>query len=369
MSAQDIAPDKLNTDQPFQDSTEALGATLAEARNRMGLEQREVASRLGLNPVLIGHLEKGDFEALGAPIYVRGYLTRYARFLDLPEQQILERHKRLGKNEVPPLRIARPIKPQAKMNDAGVRWFFYLLVFALIGSVGWQGFKQVADNWESSDDLPSIASSTDDSTTIALPQPESETATQANEDQSSEPASAQSQEQASPAAAISTTESASVPAESAATESTTPEATSTVDEPASAAASATDSPTVPDSENPQTAATATPGEQSATPAESPAPQETSTTAASGGSPELVIAFAEDCWVEIKDANGERLAYGIMQADTVSRLTGTPPFSVTLGNSVGVREFTFNGKPVERSVYIPNRGTVSRFSLGTPPANQ
>jgi cytoskeleton protein RodZ len=367
MSAQDIAPDKSESTQALQDSAEALGATLAEARNRLGLEQREVATRLGLNPVLIRRLEEGAFDALGAPVYVRGYLTRYARFLDLSEQHILERHKRLGVNELPPLRVSRPLKPQAKMTDTSVRWFSYLLVFALIGWVGWQGFQQVADHWESTEDMPPLFRSlTGNSSSITLPQREPAPRTDSG---------------ASPAPQVTASTPVPLPAESSA-----PAAA-----PGTAAAPAVtnDTPTVTATPEPTTPtppvailalpvpplpATETPTPPSetaaATPqpavgaADSPAPPTKPTTAT--GSPELVIAVAQDCWVDIRDANGQRLVYGIMKADTVSTVSGPGPFSVTLGNAVGVREIKLNGQPVEQSVYIPRRGTVSRFTLETQP---
>ncbi|MCP5424502.1 MAG: DUF4115 domain-containing protein [Gammaproteobacteria bacterium] len=372
MSAQDIAPDKLESPQTFDDSPEALGATLAEARNRLGLEQREVATRLGLNPVLIRHLEEGAFGALGAAVYVRGYLSRYARFLDLSEQEILERHKRLGMNELPPLRVARPIKPQARMKDTVVGWFSYLLVFAIIGGVGWQGYKQVADHLESADDLPPLlrALTGNDRAGLALPKPETPPdSAQNSAPQSAAPATASTDTQplAKPAAETAKptaqVESPSAtPAKPAPLAVPTPETTAatsitTIALPMPKPAAVPETPVPSPISSPQTQVVA---EQPAPPASEPV-----ATMTPSDTPQLVIAFSQDCWVEVKDANGQRVAYGIMKANTVNTVSGSGPFSVTLGNAVGVSEIKLNGKPVEQSVYIPRRGTVSRFTLGTP----
>ena len=84
-----------------------------------------------------------------------------------------------------------------------------------------------------------------------------------------------------------------------------------------------------------------------------------------GESRLILEFSDDCWVEIKDVNGNRLAYGVMKASSVSDLSGSAPFSVTLGNA-GAATITLNGKTVDKSVYVPKRGSVSRFTLESPP---
>jgi cytoskeleton protein RodZ len=75
-----------------------------------------------------------------------------------------------------------------------------------------------------------------------------------------------------------------------------------------------------------------------------------------------MTFSEDCWVDVTDVDRNRLAYGVIQANSVETLNGKPPFRIILGNAVAVT-MEMNGKTVDRSVYIPARGTVSRFTLG------
>jgi len=80
-----------------------------------------------------------------------------------------------------------------------------------------------------------------------------------------------------------------------------------------------------------------------------------------GGAQLTLEFPEDCWVDIKDADGKQLAYGVMKANTVQNLTGAAPFSLALGNPWAVR-MKLNGAPVDKQVYLPKRGSVSRFVL-------
>jgi cytoskeleton protein RodZ len=81
--------------------------------------------------------------------------------------------------------------------------------------------------------------------------------------------------------------------------------------------------------------------------------------------ELIMQFSADCWVEVKDANGERLAYGIIKANEVRTLNGEMPFSITLGNAAAA-QIKLDGRSVDRSVYLDkSSGGVARFVLDPP----
>ena len=65
-----------------QDVAVRIGATLRAARESRGRSVEEMAGTLKLTRTAIGSLESGDWERLGAPVYLRGYLATYARVLD-----------------------------------------------------------------------------------------------------------------------------------------------------------------------------------------------------------------------------------------------------------------------------------------------
>jgi len=374
MSAQNTAQSPQEPAQTYQTSAEALGATLAEARNQLGLEQREVATRLGLNPVLIRRLEEGAFQDLGAPVYARGYLTRYVRLLELPEKEMLDRHKQLGVNEAPPLQVTRTFKPQARMSDRGIRWFSYLLLFAVIGWVGWQGYEQVAEHLEVVDESSVLKPfvNTDDNTVSTLqpeqtpanssqsvqtPGPDNSGSAAGNVVQEITPPPTQTTSSDNPTVSESVTDTAAA-AEPVTTASQAPEIASTV-------ASSPPSETLSDTAAPATTTPSSPTESTPTSPLATTTESTPTSTVPAGPPQLSIEFTEDCWVEVKDANGERLAYGIMKADTVSTVSGPAPFSITFGNAVGVSAVKLNGNPIEPSLYRPERGTVIRFVVEPP----
>jgi cytoskeleton protein RodZ len=58
-----------------------IGARLRTARERTGLTSLQAAERLRLDPDVIDALEAETFESLGAPVYVRGHLKRYAELV------------------------------------------------------------------------------------------------------------------------------------------------------------------------------------------------------------------------------------------------------------------------------------------------
>lgn len=68
-----------------------------------------------------------------------------------------------------------------------------------------------------------------------------------------------------------------------------------------------------------------------------------------GTVDMVFTFTDDCWVSIKDVDGEVIAIGVKKKGRVMEVTGLPPIRVILGvpKNVGIN---FGGKDVDMSVY-------------------
>jgi cytoskeleton protein RodZ len=89
----------------------------------------------------------------------------------------------------------------------------------------------------------------------------------------------------------------------------------------------------------------------------PAPAEA---IAAADSVQIEVSFAEDCWTEITDANGERLFYGLGSAGARSRFSANLPISIFLGNAGGV-ELSLDGNRYA----IPagsRQGNLARFVI-------
>jgi len=67
----------------------APGARLRQARERRGDSIAEVAQALKLAPRQVDALERGDYEALPGPAFVRGFMRNYARYLNLDPEPLI----------------------------------------------------------------------------------------------------------------------------------------------------------------------------------------------------------------------------------------------------------------------------------------
>ncbi len=65
-----------------------VGARLQQARERLGFTRSQAAEKLHLEPRTIEALETENFAALGASVYIRGHLRRYADLLGESAAQI-----------------------------------------------------------------------------------------------------------------------------------------------------------------------------------------------------------------------------------------------------------------------------------------
>ena len=70
------------------------GSRLERQRELAGLTEQQVAEQLNLDAAAVTALERDDYSALGAPVFVRGHLKRYAALLGLDEDEILGAYER-----------------------------------------------------------------------------------------------------------------------------------------------------------------------------------------------------------------------------------------------------------------------------------
>lgn len=61
----------------------ALGERFTAAREARGLSIAEVADQIRIRSIYLQAIEDSNWSAIGAPVYVRGFLRTYARFLGL----------------------------------------------------------------------------------------------------------------------------------------------------------------------------------------------------------------------------------------------------------------------------------------------
>jgi cytoskeleton protein RodZ len=69
----------------------ALGEEFRSAREARGLTLSDVAGQIHIRSVYLNAIENEEWTSIGAPVYVRGFIRTYARFLALDGESAVER--------------------------------------------------------------------------------------------------------------------------------------------------------------------------------------------------------------------------------------------------------------------------------------
>lgn len=371
------------------------GQRLREAREAAKLTSAEVASRMRLEPYILEMLENDDYEQLHGPTFVRGYLSGYARLLNLPERPILEAYERHGFG--PPALVSElGGKAEVHVSDFPVRMTTYIIAGLLVVLVvmWWQsrqaptapaeiargldddstaGNPPPATASTGSDDGPSITTSAitaapgqPNGAADALELPDA-TAPAAEPAATGETAPVQLQ--------IAAVEEAAVPDGGGGTAPVDPSAEIvTIDEPpleaptgrADATIPAVEAPaeTVPaaDQSNSGSNQAAAVIEGAGADAEPAAEEEASPPRPEPlpGSDVLAIQLQRESWIEIYDRGGGRLYYSLAREGSEIVVEGAGPMEVLLGDVEGA-VVAYNGEPFDLSRYQGR--SVVRFTIG------
>src|SRR4029453_14948904 len=82
---------------------EGPGGRLRREREERGLTGQQVAEQLNLDAAVITALDENDFPSLGAPVFARGHLRRYAGLVGIPDEELLAGYERARQPENPTL--------------------------------------------------------------------------------------------------------------------------------------------------------------------------------------------------------------------------------------------------------------------------
>ena len=251
------------------DPLRLAGERLSDARAERDIPLHEIAKELHLDEYKVRALEQNNFEVLGAPVFVKGYLRKYAALVGIPVDDILADYFRMNTSASEPLVIPHRAPPPREISPGP--WLGGIMAVAVAAAAGWW--------WVSSG--PEWAG--DESEPAALaPFAESREAQPPGE---SQPETNQAQATPQP------------PAEDVEPETPEPVA----DEPSR-----------------QDLAQIQPAGESNLPNE--------------GEVELRVTFNGDCWTEVTDATGDRLYFGLGLAGRSVTVSGEAPLQVLLGNS-------------------------------------
>ena len=286
------------------------GYRLRLAREARSLSLAAVSEALHVEPRVIESLEHNRYTVFDAPVYARGFLRKYATYLDLPATEIVAAYDAVeGGPSVPTL---IPVTASAPVSRDLSRFRFLgiaLVALAIVAGAYWWWLGHAAR-------LVAAAPAT---AHAPMPPP------------AAAPLSA-------PAANTITT----VPIASADQDPLPPLPLPLVEALQAAAAAP--------------AAAAKAPRSSASRVAAPAMH---AVAATGG--ELVVTGLRDCWVEVYAPSGARLFYDTVHTGERRAMAGPGPWRVFLGNADGVRL-----KVGEHAILVPaaqRAGLTARFQIG------
>ena len=302
------------------------GALLGQARTALGISRADIAASLYLEEELVAALEAGRNEDLPAATYVRGYVRAYARLVGLEPEQLVRRldGAQTRRSERPMLRHVqeRPSFAQRTQRHVGLL-LGGIVVAMLIAGAGvlwwvWRSaewpFVTIGRAAPATADPALVAidnAGIDVGATVAPPPAEAWPATPPDPDR--------------------------LAVQNAALLTTPP--------------APGDAPPVPP------AATGT------VPADlpiAPAPADLPLAMPSPAADALAFRFSDDCWVEVRDADGAIVYADLARAGQTLALGGKPPFSIQLGYAAGV-ELRYEGQPVALAPHT--QGNVARLMVG------
>ena len=362
----------MSVDEPLSlESPEAIkgaSALLTEARERLGLSQKEVADQLYLTTSFIKHIDDGEFSRIPKPAFIKGYLRTYARVVGLSGDEIVALYDA-------ELQVAEPTLEMQKVTEEDLgtasitgpvlqTGLISLAGMALIVAVIWwavsdpeektpPGIVQPAASQSATQDSLGVGFdftlSPQDATVLPLEQasldqpglgPQVEMSETLRALDAVQPALAEIGSENGEVSAILVAEESiqeaeadqSISGQSISNQSISKRAISAL---ASSGEESTDVDTV-------KVERTTDGTRRFI------------TVNAGGPDKLALSFKDECWVEIADNQLGSIYYDLNQANDVLTIYGTAPFKVLLGKATGV-EMIYNGGPVELEPFIgPDR---------------
>jgi len=78
------------------------GKRLAKARHEKEIPLEDIAEELLVSTNVLSNLEKNIFDKVGPPVFVRGYLSQYAKIVDVPQDEILQEYSLIHHSQKTP---------------------------------------------------------------------------------------------------------------------------------------------------------------------------------------------------------------------------------------------------------------------------
>ena len=111
------------------------GERLAEARRAQQISVQEIAKELHLDEQKIRALESNEFDMLGAPVFAKGHLRKYAELVGVDNADILADYYRLNRSSPVYPVVKERIRPEREIVPGP--WIAVIVVLILVGFAYW----------------------------------------------------------------------------------------------------------------------------------------------------------------------------------------------------------------------------------------
>lgn len=341
-------------EQPSPAVQDPAGQQLRRAREALGLSLEQVAEAQHLRPSVIQDIEQGRYERIDSELFLKGYVRAYAKQVNLNAESLLStldqeleplREQKAREAEANPL-VSIERKKRQKRRIAKVLAWVVILGVIVAGVMAYMDSRETGEPQAEQADEPENPETTDtieDSTEENGDQPAVETAgpetvaTPESPVTGDEESAAGSVEEASVESAPETQNLEDSPAGQLPDD----------DQPAESEAGPIDVPVQEDNQEPSA------GEPLAEVSAVVPEQQPEGVLASGPMEEpvappvpLEVSFTGECWIQVRDANGDQLAAALKRSGDRLEVEGVPPLTVVVGAVDAVSTIRFDNKPVD-----------------------
>ena len=341
---------------------ENIGATLRNAREAAGFSITDVAERMRLSRNHIENLEADRFDLFPVSVFLRGYLTSYARLVGIDAEPLLDAYDRRGFG--PPQLHSQETTPTTARGSEFTVTITTLVVIAVLIALSalWWREQWSEDGGVSS---PTVAQPDEQGVPRGIGDGPGEPAESPAPGREAGPQELPGREDAADApdgeppaepAPVPVTDSGApaqgAPPEAEEAGAPTQGAAPETEEAGAPAEDASDQVPESASATPETVEPGSSGE-----AERPG------AGAAGEPASLVIRVHEDCWLMVRDAEQRLIYRNLASAGTVLEFSAVPPVRIVAGYASGI-EIEYNGEPFDLSPHVEQETGTARFRLGS-----
>lgn len=146
MESEEMTAEFVNDTEP----KDSIGQKFKEAREAQGKTVADVADHLNLGAQMVIDIENDDYSSFAGVVYAKGYLRTYAKFVSLPESDIIQEFSGSSLGNTIKTREPNYIQPKPPLIDKKYQnWIVWSLASVfIIGFVYWwsAGSAHSSDN-------------------------------------------------------------------------------------------------------------------------------------------------------------------------------------------------------------------------------